>query len=98
MSKLRATEVGHQHFCPGCRTTHIIPFGWEFNQDFYSPVFAPSVKHTWTWGKEREPKCCHYFIKFGVIEYCGDCTHLLRGLKVKLPELPDWTEDDEKPD
>ena len=31
---------------------------------------------------------CHYFLRAGVIEYLGDCTHSMRGLKVPLPELP----------
>ncbi len=97
-NRLRKVPGGYQHFCPGCRAMHVIPDGWEFNGDYHSPMFAPSVKHTWFWGKEREPKYCHYFVRFGVIEFCDDCTHPLRGLKVKLPELPDWTEDDEKPD
>lgn len=32
--------------------------------------------------------CCHYFIKAGRIEFCGDSTHALAGKTVPLPDLP----------
>lgn len=31
---------------------------------------------------------CHYFIKAGRIEFCGDCTHALKGQTVDLPDFP----------
>jgi hypothetical protein len=33
---------------------------------------------------------CHTFIKAGMIEFLGDCTHKLKGQTVPLPPLPDW--------
>ena len=42
--------------------------------------------------KDYQPKVgsnvCHYFLRAGVIEYLGDCTHALRGQKVMLPDWP----------
>jgi hypothetical protein len=34
------------------------------------------------------PLCCHYFLKAGQLEFCGDCTHALSGQTVPLPDLP----------
>lgn len=31
---------------------------------------------------------CHYFIRAGQIEYCGDSTHKLAGLRVPLSDIP----------
>ncbi|MBW4089893.1 MAG: ammonia monooxygenase [Proteobacteria bacterium] len=31
---------------------------------------------------------CHSFVRAGVIEFLGDCTHALAGQKVPLPDLP----------
>lgn len=34
-----------------------------------------------------ERKICHSFIKDGMIQFLGDCTHELKGKTVKLPEV-----------
>lgn len=34
------------------------------------------------------PHVCHYILTDGVIHYCGDCTHSLKGQKRPLPLLP----------
>jgi hypothetical protein len=31
---------------------------------------------------------CHYFIRDGKIEFCGDCPHELAGQTVPLPDVP----------
>jgi len=69
---------------------------WKFNGDVERPTFEPSVNHTW--GKYADPSFvdeypgesgrCHYFIRAGVIEFCGDCTHRFSGQTVALPDLP----------
>lgn len=38
-------------------------------------------------------ECCHYILTDGVMNFCGDCTHDLRGQSVPLPELPEWLRD-----
>jgi hypothetical protein len=30
---------------------------------------------------------CHYHLRAGVIEYCGDCAHALAGKSIPLPEI-----------
>lgn len=78
---------------------------WTFNQSAERPTFNPSVrirgvqrviengKWTGEWKKDAAGKpldgCCHYFIRDGQIQYCGDCTHDLNGQTVPLPEFPD---------
>ncbi len=34
--------------------------------------------------------CCHYILTVGVLNFCGDCTHVLAGQSVPLPDLPEW--------
>lgn len=91
---------GYGHWCPACKQGHEIPVGginasgarWSFNGDPANPTFAPSVLIRW--GDKVDPRCgvpggvCHYFIRNGRIEYCGDCTHDLRGQTVDLPPIP----------
>lgn len=75
--------------CPGCKHDHMVPAKrWNFNEDLESPTLSPSVRHFIPAGENRSEKTiCHYFIKNGNIEYCGDCEHDLRGQKIPLPEM-----------
>lgn len=99
---LRKVNGGYAHWCPGCEEMHIIPteppyhIHWRFNGNVEMPTFDPSVNHRW--GKKVDPNFveedpsesgqCHYFIRNGAIEYCGDCTHPLSGQTVPLPAVP----------
>lgn len=38
--------------------------------------------------------CCHYVLTDGVLNFCTDCLHELKGQSVPLPELPEWLRDD----
>lgn len=73
---------------------------WTFDGNIERPTFAPSVNHlTLRTDSEGDPilkdgkyqwePLCHYFIRKGRIEYCGDCKHALSGRTVPLPELPE---------
>lgn len=82
-----------RHYCPGCEMNHVIymdprsqPNGhhWRFNGDEQSPTFEPSINIV---GQ------CHYFIRAGRIEYCGDSKHALAGQTVPLPDLAAMQED-----
>lgn len=89
------SDSGHYlvHGCPGCDEHHLIPdyegsrARWTFDGDFERPTLSPSVKHDWT-VKGEAPHVCHYFLRAGRIEYCGDSTHHLAGKTVDLPEVP----------
>lgn len=100
----KAEHGYYLHWCPGCNEAHAIavekpaPNGaqWSFDGNLDAPTFHPSVNVRW--GKNVDPNfvdeepgdsgVCHYFVKAGHIEFCGDSTHALAGQKVPLPEWP----------
>ena len=70
---------------------------WEWNGDLNNPTVSPSIRISYPanpnaleefkeWRLER---CCHMFVKDGKIQFLNDCTHLLAGLTV---DIPDWEE------
>lgn len=78
------------HWCPGCNQAHPINTGeknqwnaiWSFDGNFARPTFNPSINIV---GR------CHYFIREGNIQFCGDSKHALAGKTVPLPDFPeDW--------
>lgn len=79
--------------CPACKKEHFIHVKnpgypapvWDFNGDFNNPTITPSVKVETPY--KDKVSICHSFIKNGKIEFCGDCTHGLRGQTVELPEI-----------
>ena len=79
---------GFAHYCLPCGEAHLIwtegrEAQWTFNGDVDRPTFSPSVKHTQTMGGHFT-RICHYFIRDGLIQYCDDCTHELRGKTVEM--------------
>lgn len=107
--KLRRAVNGYIHWCPACEETHVIPDSWSFDGNLDRPTFSPSVKITgkqvvnkngrWTgeWVRDSNGNtldlCCHYILTAGVLNYCGDCTHELRGQSIPLPALPEFLRD-----
>lgn len=82
------------HWCPGCKELHQIvarpskqPNGasWDFNLDLEKPTFSPSIKVS---GGRTGGVLCHYFLKQGILDFCGDSAHSLKGQKVPLPDIP----------
>lgn len=78
--------------CPGCEHDHVyvVKSGekvyvgapeWSWNGSMESPSFEPSLLNTRSDGKR-----CHLYLRNGMIEYCGDCTHALAGKSVPCPE------------
>ncbi|HEY0889311.1 MAG TPA: DUF6527 family protein [Nocardioides sp.] len=87
--------------CPGCDDNHRISVGtWTFNGDLERPTFSPSVLVSgvqWDEGSGfRKPShagvapgapiVCHSYVTDGRIQFLGDCTHVLAGQTVDLPE------------
>lgn len=60
---------------------------WGFNGDLERPTLSPSILGRTTWGEERVPLVCHSFVRDGRIEFLADCTHMLAGQTVDLPEI-----------
>jgi hypothetical protein len=90
-------RIGYMMRCPGCGSYHAIyterpndrGAKWSFDGNLEAPTFHPSILARWTWGEAHEPKVCHFFVRTGKIEFCGDSTHELAGKTVELPEM-DW--------
>jgi hypothetical protein len=91
-------------YCPGCDDVHGISHGpghWTWNGDLDRPTFSPSVLVSGTqWKPDAgfhkpnhhvapgERTVCHSFVTDGRIQFLGDCTHILAGQTVDLPEWP----------
>lgn len=78
--------------CPGCKETHLIPVTgdqrWEWDGSLERPTISPSILARWTEGDT--PVVCHSFVRSGVVEFLGDCTHELAGQSVPMkPEDAD---------
>lgn len=88
--------IGYMHWCPGCGGPHFIrtvnggnnePV-WTFNGDVTRPTFGPSILcyHTTEGGGRKA--VCHYFLREGRLEYCGDSPHQYAGQTIELPDWP----------
>ena len=58
---------------------------WAWNGDMERPTFTPSLLVN----KNHPEVTCHLFLTDGMIQYCGDSHHALKGQTIPLPELPD---------
>lgn len=89
------STVGLYYYCHGCGDNHHIPIKqsapgpkgvttlWQFNEMLSKPTLTPSVLTDENWGDGDKVKC-HHFIKDGIIEYCHDCPHDLKGKRVPI--------------
>ena len=79
-------------FCPGCKQVHRITTDlWTWNGDRDKPTFQPSVLVTQgRLDKDMNPvdRVCHSFVKDGMMQFLGDCTHELAGQTVPIPDWP----------
>lgn len=101
------TAGGLAHWCPACEQIHAFALDgknssgaqWTWDGNVEAPTFAPSM-HIRT-NSPDDPRyqpqacssVCHYFLRAGIIEYLGDCTHAMKGQKVPLPQLPEYLRD-----
>jgi len=99
----RLSAVLHQpvpgilwHWCPGCQERHPIHVRhpdsntkvtalWDWDGNVDQPTFNPSVR---VYNRDGSTQC-HYFIRQGNIQFCGDSDHHLAGKTVTLPGLPE---------
>lgn len=97
-AKLRSIEGGLiGYWCQGCDSCHVIRVGgdgagWTFDGNADAPTFSPSVLVTYsgadTGHDDAPPERCHTFIRGGMVEFLGDCTHALAGQTLPLPDWP----------
>lgn len=74
-------------WCPGCEMPHgpqVSGGRWSWNGDREKPTLSPSLLVTCAGDGSR----CHSFIRDGKIQFLGDCTHMLKGQTVEIPEWP----------
>lgn len=73
---------------------------WSGPGDVHNPTFMPSVNIGWGYNSK---KCtpeelamyrtnniggrCHFYVRQGIIEYCGDCSHTMAGMNVPVPPI-----------
>jgi hypothetical protein len=86
------------HWCPACGELH--PFAceqaqhngklWTWDGSVNFPTFSPAMDiRIQAFGDNRPAWICHYFLRKGVIEFLGDCTHELAGQKRGLIPIPE---------
>ena len=91
----------YAHWCPGCNEMHDFAVEhsfhdgsrWSYDGNPVAPTFAPSMnirRGPFPTGSSRagQMEVCHYFLHGGRIQFLGDCTHVLRGQTVPLPDIP----------
>lgn len=96
-------------YCSGCKHLDEIPFErgenyqgpiWQFTGTEARPTISPSVRNFFPAHDEiPEQTTCHYHLKNGVQEFCGDCKHELNGKIIPLQdyhELPQYDGYDER--
>lgn len=87
-------------WCPGCEAwgsgLHALPVEgtetpqWEWDGNLELPTLSPSILTKMHHRDPPEERVCHSFLKAGVWEFLGDCTHELVNQKVPVVPLPDW--------
>lgn len=80
--------------CPACAATsrffpsgHAVNDSWAFNGDMDRPTLSPSVKCKTVHPETGAAYICHFFVRDGQIEYCGDCTHAMAGKTVPMLDM-----------
>lgn len=91
MSKIKKLNDGGLTFhCPGCDHAHSVNHAgglqWQYNGDEEKPTFNPSILVTKNW--KETPYVCHSFVRDGKIQFLDDCTHVLKGQTIDLPDWP----------
>jgi hypothetical protein len=93
-------------WCPGCEIlhegerqagAHMLPVSgdaserpvWTWDGNLEAPTLSPSILTRRRFAGEPE-QICHSYLRAGVFEFLGDCTHALAGHHVPIPDLPEW--------
>lgn len=97
-------------WCPGCEYVvgnrkvggaHMLPISgdkkkrptWDWNGDLVKVTLNPSVLTKFS--RANEKFVCHSFLRNGMWQFLGDCTHRFKNQIVPMSVLPDWLIPDE---
>lgn len=69
---------------------------WTWDGNLEAPTLDPSILTKYVAGDVTQ--ICHSYLRGGVFEYLGDCTHPLASTHVPLPPLPAWAIAERKDD
>lgn len=95
---------GYNFYCPGCLSAHTFycnkdyhSLVWEFNGNTEKPSFTPSLllytpETEDPVTKEKIPRktICHLVMTDGIINFCSDCVHTMKGQSVPLMNWPEY--------
>lgn len=95
LQKRHPDQPDYIFICPGCGIGHGVwvngPHAngskWDFNGDLERPTINPSLLVRGYNEELGSDYVCHSFIKDGMIQFLGDCTHELAGQTVPLKDL-----------
>ncbi len=83
-------------WCPGCQDLHMIYVAggtapWDWDGDTVAPTISPSILVRYPTPEPHPRNVCHSFVRAGVWEFLGDCTHALAGQHVPMSTVePRW--------
>jgi hypothetical protein len=63
---------------------------WQWNGDLVNVGLEPSILTRTKRGEEQVDFVCHSFLRNGMWQFLGDCTHELANQSVPMSPLPDW--------
>lgn len=90
--------------CPGCEfmiegtgihrlpvNTDAVTPSWEWDENLENPTISPSIltQYEYGEGEKKTTKRCHSFLRNGIFEFLGDCTHSLKNQHVAMKDLPE---------
>lgn len=72
-------------WCPGCELSHWLDANrWTWDGDLVKPTASPSFLVNANAENYNDYPRCHFFIRNGQFQYCGDSTHALKGQTVNM--------------
>ena len=85
-------------YCPACKRAHRFIMEndedpenvWDFDGDMEFPTFNPSLLvESGPLKPDAANHICHSFLKKGVWDFLGDCTHDYAGNKTQMVDFPE---------
>lgn len=79
-------------YCHGCRNNHVVPYvnarphvamKWFFDEDFEQPTIEPSIR---VLAVDGIATACHVVVTKGILNFCPDSAHGLRGQSVAMED------------